>query len=288
MIYRNPNESRSWMVHLNGGLSLLETFGQHIIQSRTGRDLSIRLVTAITVSCAAAEVRIPPAVETIRNKLNPFDNTVKWKFIGILCAVVDLQADVTKATTTISMTDICMRARLLDAQLQALHETIPMTWQPRVISPVREDALIFSNYYNIYMNHYVTQVTNGIRVVRLLLQQILSRYSSEHNTRATINDLTEQICASVPQFLLPGLQSAKTPFSPFQQLQCCTLLAPLYMANQVSKNSLMTSWIIRCLEFMSENGTMKIAEEMVCLIKTNPGLNYWRVYAKVGCYALAA
>ncbi|KAL2678366.1 hypothetical protein Neosp_009112 [[Neocosmospora] mangrovei] len=288
MINRNPQGSTSWMIHTQGGISLVEAFGSDITLGVAGRDLCARLVTAVVVSCGAAVVRVPDALRTLRDRLNPFYNTVKWRFMGILIFIVNLQADLHRAGG-ISTMDMASRAQQLDIQLARLQETVPLPWRPRTISPVRDHPLIFGTYYDVFADHYVTQVTNGIRAMRLVLHQILSRHSSGNDSSLKIRDLTHQICASVPQFILPWARSTQTvPFSPLQRLQCCTLLAPLYIANQVSEDAHMRDWIRCCLEHMAEKGGMKMAQDMADLTRTNRGLNYWRVYATVGSYAFAA
>ncbi|KAH6988535.1 hypothetical protein EDB80DRAFT_654693 [Ilyonectria destructans] len=292
MVNRNPQGSSSWMSHAQGGMSLLGPRAQQFASSLTGRQLSARLITALTVSCGAMAVRVPDGLMALRGHLDPFISTVKWRFTGILAHVINLQADLRNAEDTCTI-DLAERAEHLDDQFKSLYRTLPPSWRPRQISPVRPDLLIFGSYYEIYEDHYVTQVTNGIRAMRLLLNNIMSRHTLRPGPGtiilARICDITHQICATVPQFVLPrAVPDNAVGFSPLQSLQCCTLLAPLYIANQVSADALMRDWIRRCLEYMSETGCMKIAKDVADLMRNKHDLNYWLVYAMVGSYAFAA
>lgn len=292
MVNRNPQGSSSWMSHAEGGMSLLGPRVQQFASSLTGCQLSARLITALTVSSGAMGVRVPDELMALRGHLDPFISTVKWRFTGILALVVDLQADLRNAGDICTI-ELAERAEHLDDQLRNLYGALPPFWRPRQISPVRPDALIFGSYYEIYADHYVTQVTNGIRAMRLLLNDIMSRHtlrpSPDNIILDRILDITHQICATVPQFILPRAAPENTVgFSPLQSLQCCTLLAPLYIANQVSGDALMRDWIRRCLQHMSETGCMKIAKDVADLMRNKQDLNYWLVYAMVGSYAFAA
>ncbi|KAH6892573.1 hypothetical protein B0T10DRAFT_511243 [Thelonectria olida] len=295
MVNPNPRGS-SWMSHALGGMSLLAPRLQRFASSITGRQLCGRLVTALTVSCGASALRVPDALTTLRGHLDPSMGTVKWKFTGILSQVVDLQAEFHN-TGGICTTNLAERAQHLDDQLRGLEETLPLSWRSRQISPVRPDPLVFGSHYEIYADHFVTQVTNGIRVARLMVNKILlvgtsadvSNSSPSNNILAQICDITHHICATVPQFVLPeALPENSLPFSPHQSLQCCLLLAPLYIAHQVSTDSLMRHWILQCLRYMAETGCMRIAKDVADLMIRNPDVDYWLVYAMVGCYAFAA
>jgi hypothetical protein len=290
MVNSNPAGS-SWMSHALGGLSLLGPRLHQFAASVTGRQLCGRLVTALTVSCGATATRVPDALTTLRGYLDPSMSTVKWRFTGLLSQVVDMQADFHNAGG-ICTANLADRAQQLDDQLRGLEGALPLSWQPRQISPIRPDPLVFGSHYAIYADHFVTQVTNGIRVARLMVNKILlteSSNSSLIDIPAQIRDITHHICATVPQFILPeALPENTLPFSPHQSLQCCLLLAPLYITHQVSTDNMMRDWILQCMGYMAETGGMRIARDVADLMRRNPNVDYWLVYAMVGSYAFAA
>ncbi|KAH7165195.1 hypothetical protein EDB81DRAFT_917168, partial [Dactylonectria macrodidyma] len=287
IVDRNPRCSSSWMSHAKGGVSLLESNGSQVIVSLASRQLSARLVSALIVGCGAAAVRVPDTLTRLQIRLDPFDCSVKWKFMGILASIVDLQADLHNAAGHYG-TDHAKRAWQLDLQLTSLHLGLPPSWRPRHLSPVGDDPLIFGSYYDEFTDHYVAQISNGINAMHLVLSRIMSSHSPSNASSSNINDITRQICAAVPHLILPGAQQSNTiPFSPRQRLQCCTLLAPLYLTSQVSGDALMKTWILRCLNYMSEIGGLKIAQDVANVMRNNPDLDYWSIIAMVGSYAFA-
>ncbi|KAL3301088.1 C6 transcription factor [Colletotrichum asianum] len=90
-------------------------------------------------------------------------------------------------------------------------------------------------------------------------------------------------------FTLPGVCETNTlPFSPVQQLQCRTFLAPLYLVHQVSEDDSVKQWVKNCLAYMWQSGGLKTAKDITELMDTEPNLDYWSVFATTGSYAFAA
>ncbi|KAH7000670.1 hypothetical protein EDB80DRAFT_649879 [Ilyonectria destructans] len=296
IVYRTPQSSSLWMSHIYGGLSLITPYIRELHLSPTGCQLGARLITSLTVSSAAMAVRVPAAVKDLCCHLDPYLGGVKWEFLGILIQVVDLQADIHNVGDK-DLMNLVQRADQLDKLLLNLQLKMPPSWRPRQISPAKPHPLIFGTHYEVFADHFITQVNNGIRVARLMVNNIIIKYtpfdryesSSCSKILAAVMDLTQQICATVPQFLLPETNSDHTvPFASRQSLQCCVLLAPLYITYQTSNDILMQDWISQCLTYMAETGRMKVAQDVADLIKSDQNPDYWLVYAMVGSYALAA
>ncbi|KAM5344677.1 hypothetical protein ACJ41O_010539 [Fusarium nematophilum] len=287
MVCRTPRGSASWTSHARGGICLIESFWDRLMIRNTGRGLAARVVSALTVSCGATAVGIPDELVVLRARLDPLIPDVKWRFMDILASVVSLQAELAITGGRCSLSQV-QRAEQLDSLLAHLQQIFPLSWRPRPISPVGDDPLIFGSHYEIFPSHFITQLTTGCRVVRLILNKILSAFAPNDARIAAIYKITHEICATVPPFVLPDAQHHNaTPFSPVRTLQCCTLLAPLYLANQVCGDPRMRSWIRCCLEYMAERGGMKMAQEVGDLMSCNPDLDYWFIVATVGSYAFA-
>jgi hypothetical protein len=288
---RNPQALSSWMSHAVGGLSLLLSHSSQLISSPMGCRLSARLISAITVSCGTTAVSVPESVVQLRGLLDPFLSDIKWRFTGILRHVVNLQVDIRHHVIGDSTIDLAERAWYLDKLLQNLYTTLPPFWKSRktfLLSP-----LILGSHYNVHESHYITQVTNGIHVMRLMVNNIILKHilgeTSSNNVLCRTQDIIQEICDSVPQYILStGRWENSVPFTPLQSLQCYTLLAPLHIAYQQSAQSNVRDWIIQALRYMSETGGMKAAQEVMEIIGNTPDLDYWMVYATIGGYALAA
>jgi hypothetical protein len=294
MVNRKPELSVSWMSHVRGAMSLVEVCGQRNFSSHTGRQLAARLVVALTISCGAANARIPDALVILHNDLAAYIDDTKWPFMAIVADIVNFKADC-HAGRFHYPSELAERARDLDARLESLEKCLPASWMFRRKQSPQPNSTVFGKYYDVYEDHFVTQVRNAIRSLRLWLIQLMQRYDSGDDldpksySSEVMSQISEDICAAVPQFLLPGARTdGQIPFSPLRKLQCFSLLPSLYIAGQLSPTKGLRDWVIRVMNHMADAGNMKIAKNVADMLKNTSNVDYWDVYAMLGCYAFAA
>ncbi|KAL0938078.1 C6 transcription factor [Colletotrichum truncatum] len=293
MVHRDAWASQAWMSHSQGGLSLLNTRASSILSSPAGCHLAARLVTAVTVSCVTKGVNTPKELATLRRNIGYRVSSPKWSFLGVLSRVYNLHFDFERGK--VSKRDFVVRAKCLDDHLETLDKTVPSAWRPQTIQISENDVNVLGSCYDVYPDHYTTQVVNALRTMRLILYSISKHHVSDVNyiqktiSPETVCTLTRQVCASVPQFILPGVRTSNSiPFSPLQQLQCRTFLTPLYFVHQISEEASVREWVRRCMRFMWEYGNMRTAKDIADVMETRPNLNYWTVFAMTGSYAFSA
>ncbi|KAK7178222.1 hypothetical protein PSPO01_15726 [Paraphaeosphaeria sporulosa] len=290
----DPRSPTSWMSHIQGAMSLVKARGHSNFYHGIACKLASRVAITLTISCGAATCPVPDELMSLRRGLDCFIIDAKWCFTALLVDAVNLRADVHNGRFACAA-DAAGRAKEIQDRLYSLETTLPPSWNPRRLSLAKSHPHVFGHYYDVYPNHFVTQVWNAIRIMRLEMNDILQRHSLSHisnaetSTSKTISDISRQICAAVPQFILPEARPENAlPFSPLQMLQCCTLLSPLYLAAQLSTDNHMRDWIHHIMQHMVEAGNMKIARDVADILRTRPDIDYWTVYAMTGSYALAA
>lgn len=305
-----------WMSHLRGALDLVRVRGPHrSYSSSTARRLTARLAMTVVISCAVAGVHVPAELQELRMGLLPYLGTPpliedrvtkvwnadsvdpKFAATSLVIGVVNLTADVSLGHTTAS--EVVRLATKLDNQLVEMERGLPPPWQSKRIYTSTDSKTIYSGYYDIYTDHFVAQVRNVIRSMRLLLAGL----AWEHclacsdpaddpcgtSVSALVRDLCCDICASVPQFVWPEARSEnRIPFTPLQTLQCYTLLSPLYLAGKLSPQLGMRTWVIAILNYMADCGGMRAAKSVADILLYTPQVSYWQIYAMLGSYAFAA
>lgn len=293
IIHRDPRSTITWTSHVLGAISLVKSCKNKIIASNTGRRLATRLAVTLTISCGAAGIRVPNTLISLRDDLASYVGDAKWDFTGLVVGVVNLKADIHNRRFTRS-SEVAEKAKELDGRFADLERALPTSWMPRRLY-FSGHPLIFGHYYDIFPDHFVTQVRNAIGTVRLMLNDMILKHapgegSVPRNDAATaISEITGQICAALPQFILPGARpDNEMPFSPVQRLQCQTSIAPLYIAGQLSTDHGMRDWVIHALEHMAEVGAMKTAKDVAGILRVTPDTDYWMIYSMLGSYALAA
>ncbi|KAG9199416.1 hypothetical protein G6514_008481 [Epicoccum nigrum] len=148
--------------------------------------------------------------------------------------------------------------------------------------------MIFGHQYDLYPDHYATQVFNAYRIMRLDMTATIRRLSGRSSAAQDVVMVTQDICASAPQFVLPGARLENTmPLSPLQKLQCYGLLTPLYVAAQITTDDHMRDWILQSLAFMTDNG-VKMAGDVSHILTSSPETDYWVVFAMVGSCGITA
>ena len=278
-----PEISGAWLSHVQGALSIVQSRSTADFRRQTTCQLASRTVIALTISCGAAGIPVPEPLQAIRQGLDCYIRNAKLTFIGLLTSVVHLRADVRSGM--LGPDNILLRARELQDQLALAESKIPRSWRPRRV--YTHSPLVFDLYYDVYPSHYATQVFNAFRIMRLEMCGII-RHLDPCSSASTISNITWDICAAVPQFILPGARPENTlPFSPTQSLECCGILTALYVAAQTTTDIPLREWILHCLAYMADNG-IKMARDVAHILTFTPEVDYWTVFTMVGSCAIIA
>jgi hypothetical protein len=246
--------------------------------------LAMRTAFALTISCGAAGIHVSKALSTLQRDLDHHIRSPKWTFIDVLSAIINLRADI--CASRLRPDELFQRAQELDMRLRLGESDIPHSWKPRRIST--GNALILNGYYDLYPCHYATQVSNAFRIMRLDLNRIIRNLNMSSSSSQTTLDITQDICASVPQFLISTKKAESTlPLSPLQILQCNGVLTPLYAAAQMTTEPRVRAWILQTLAYMGDNG-VKLATDVTHVLLSAPETDYWRVFTMVGSCGITA
>ncbi|KAK8052553.1 C6 transcription factor [Apiospora rasikravindrae] len=293
-------DEHSWMSHVRGALSLLRAsgLGQHLA-SPIKRRLAARLAMSLVVSCGAAGIHAPWELEQLRAGLEPYFTVAipnasrardqaaslptnmwldpKFAVTGVVVGVVNLAANVRQGSLTPD--EACGRAQELDQQFVEMEQTLPPSWQCDRVITGSGYPMVYGGYYDIYSDHFVTQVRNVIRSMRLLLAKIVMECCDTNTSslfrcgdiHITIENLCDDIVASVPQFTWTIARPENgIPFGPLQSLQCFTLLSPLYLAGQLTTRAELREWIIATMEYMADSGGLHLATTVASILRSAP------------------
>ncbi|KAK8043186.1 hypothetical protein PG994_013669 [Apiospora phragmitis] len=281
------DEKKSWMSHIQGALSLLRAGNlEDHLESPVKRRLAARLAMALVVSCGIAGVHVPRTRAAAR-----------WAHERQHGQVMD--SSIMRLDPKFAVTNVVIHSRKqkLDQQFIEMEQAFPSSWQYGRVIANSMYPMVYGGYYDIYADHFVTQVRNVVRTMRLLLARIEMGYSDTAisslyhggDVRTTVERFCDNIVASVPQFTRTlARPQNRIPFSPLQSLQCFTLLGPMYLVEQLTTRSELRGWIITTLECLAESGGLHMAKTVARILRSAPETNYWHVYSLLGSYAFAA
>ncbi|KAM5357702.1 hypothetical protein ACJZ2D_016003 [Fusarium nematophilum] len=289
---RDTKQPPSWMSHIQGAISLIEARGDFDLSSPIACELARNVVTTFTISCGTVKAPVPDNVLSLRKRLDGHVLDTKWEFMNILLDIANLRADMHNGKWLNHTAEAAEMAKELDCRLVSLEQKLPEDWKPVPCSTaIRHQPHLLDGHHDAYPNHFVTQLWNTLRAMRLEMTKIIKDHdaSSQAAASETINSIARKMCHAVPQFMLPGTRPENAgPFSPMEKLQCRSLLSCLYLAAQLSADEHLREWICACMEYMAEKGGMRVARDIAGIIRGRMDVDYWTVWAMTGCYAMAA
>ncbi|KAH8895212.1 hypothetical protein GQ53DRAFT_838924 [Thozetella sp. PMI_491] len=290
----------SWMVHVNGALSLVKARGDDNLSTHTARRLATRLVITLSISCGAASLRVPDELMDLCRKLDPYAkrNDAKWLATEPILRFLNLKADISQGRFSTNA-DIIASLMEMESEFITTSRRLAPLWRPTRVCAQGHSPLVYGGFYHIYPDHFTTQGANVFRVMRLFLHGMLQHHTTRDPERlkkldevneslAITEQIAEEICAAVPQCILPEARAGNAiPFTPLQMLQCYTMVPPLYAAGQFSQNTKLRMWAIKTLNYIAEAGGMQMVKQVADLLETDRNIPYWGVYTMLGSYAFA-
>ncbi|CAJ0546572.1 Ff.00g011990.m01.CDS01 [Fusarium sp. VM40] len=285
------NMSGSWMTHIQGAMSMIESRGLQNVSNHISTQLTRSAFSHLVISCGIAKFPIPDSQITVRKDLSRRVMDEKWDYMGILVDIVNLRAILPESKANLD-SGIKERAFEINRKLEYLEESLAKTCGPVTIrANTACYAYCFDGQYDVYPAHYAMQICNALRSMRLEMEDLMRDKSRESRNDAskTINEIARQICRTVAPYIMPhGRPENAEPFTPMQKLKCKVLLAPLFQAAQLSTEACVQEWVWKSLEYMSERGNMRLAKEVLNLSKKRQSIDHWTIWAMAGCYAMAA
>lgn len=309
--------NNSWTSHVNGALALVRLRGLDQFQDEPDFNMLVRLYTHYIVSCVASDSPVPHnlnAIEVYIGKRLGVEYPM-LRLSNLMVQYANLRCEIRK---DILSNDECIELSMeLDGHIQVLDRELPAFWQYSTIPLEQKSERAFDIYFHSYSNPMICQARNFFRIMRIILnesliQQVLVSSTSPRDLALTmfahdnIQTVAGEICASVPQYMdcdgaarhrLPT--SEKSDFctnhilarghshSPNHQLDCYTLIFPLYVAARSKAVPDMKPWIIKTLHYMSTHFHIRNAELVARILEQETDVDPWEVYAMLGSYAFA-
>ena len=309
--------NNSWTSHVNGALALVRLRGLDRFRDDSEFNILVHLYTHYIVSCVASDSPVPDNLNAIEayigKRLSVKDPLLRLS--NLMVQYAKLRSEVRKG---ILANDECIGLFIeLDGQIQALDRELPVYWQYSTISLDQKSERAFDLHFHYYSNPRICQARNVFRIMRILLNESLIQHvlmsPTSHRDLAliglahdNIQTLAGEICACVPQYMdCDGSARQRLPASeksdrcidhilprghshtPNHQLDCYTLIFPLYVAARSKAVPDMKPWVIENLHYMSSHFHVRNAELIARILEQQTDVNPWKVYAMLGSYAFA-
>ena len=323
-----PQDNKSWTSHVNGALALVNLRGIEHFKDPSEFTILVRLSTHYIVSCVASGSPVPDILNAIQayigKHLNVQDPMLRLS--NLMVQYATLRSEVRRGI--LSDDEYVGLSTELDGKLRALDLELPPSWQYSTTFLYHNSDRTFDMYFDSYSNPRVCQARNILRVFRILLNDSLihnylasptsDKYLAQIGVaHDNIEMLTGEICACVPQYvdcddaarqrlppsakselvyhasdhildLGPTSREASHPHTPNHQLDCYTLIFPLYVAGRFNAVPDVRAWVLKQLHYISSHFHIRNAEVVAQMLERETDVSPWEVYAMLGSYAFAS
>lgn len=314
-----PRNKKSWTSHVNGALSLVSFRGLDQFQQPCEFSILVRLSTHYIVGCVASGSPVPDILNAIQAYIGKRRGVQDpmLRLSNLMIRYANLCSESRRGV--LSNDEHIGLAKELDGEMQSLDSDLPPSWQHTRTFLDHNSDRIFDFHFDSYANPRVCQARNILRVIRILLNESLietylaSPTSNEYLpllgvANENIEILAAEICACVPQYMdcdnaarhrLPtssildralhrGPDGARHAHTPNHQLDCYTLIFPLYVAGRSKVDPFTRQWVTKQIRYISSHFYVRNAEVVAQILERETDSNPWEIYAMLGSYAFAS
>ncbi len=321
-----PRNNKSWTSHVNGALALVKFRGLEQFQDPSEFTILVRLSTHYIVSCVASGSPVPDILNQLQayigTRLHAQDPMLLLS--NLMVQYANLCSE--DRRDILSNDEYIKLSMELDGRIQAFDIDLPLPWQHSTMLLDHKSDKAFDLHFHSYSNPRVCQARNILRVIRILLNESLMKHYSASLTsdkqlasiraaHENIETLTGEICACVPQYVdcddaarhrLPISEQANASVqnadhtldggpweishhhTPNHQLDCYTLIFPLYVVGRLNAVPGVRLWVIKQLHYISSHFYIRNAEMAAQVLERETDVGPWDVYAMLGSYAFAS
>jgi len=209
----SPRSLDYWINHINGAASLLNLRSYSDLANPHTARLCIQVAAHVQILCLLQGVALPPVILDQQRFFAQYVRTEDpvWRYQTYIVRLVNFRASL-KQGIVHDPTHILAECRTLDALFASLY---PDRFQPghsfEVVEADASDEAFYSGKYHIYENEMAHLNWNGIRCMRILINEMILEYLPKHSATPPkeeaaqiiqiLQELQDGILSSVPQSL---------------------------------------------------------------------------------------
>jgi hypothetical protein len=273
IVWTCPRTPNSWNTHTRGALALINLRGPHQFHTPRGRKLFFQVATTICVESLQQKTALPPGLTALIQQIatDYTDEAPHYHLTSLTAKVSQLRVDI--AADAFTPEEVVHATRSLDEEYIVFGHNFPLAWKFETI--VLEESIpdVYGKTLHSYPNHRIAQLWNSCRMTRILLNEAIRAYASwlppsakipiQATAVANIQHMSEQICASIPQFTMtcPGLANAQCIST---RAAAASLLWPLSAIKSASLASEeVRAYAVERLRFIGREARVEQVERVV-------------------------
>lgn len=217
---RNQKSMKAWAEHIHGAAAVIKLRGPEAIKTPGGIRLLAQVTSSLLISCIQRDIPLPKYIiemtEDAENNMTNIDPA--WVAQRIMIDYTAFNARYHDGYYTDPF-ELLNDAEALDERFLAFFTNVPKGWEYVIVRTEDDPDIVFDGYYHIYYDHWVAQIWNAIRELRILLNETIREallkdfasptpcllgpeYAERFQTcTETMYQLQAEILASVPQHM---------------------------------------------------------------------------------------
>ncbi|KAF6221981.1 hypothetical protein HO133_001949 [Letharia lupina] len=232
----------AWTNHINGAAAVIKVRGPEQLASIGGVRMFMQVTASLTVSCLEVGMALPEHILALNAQITRHADLSDpaWRYYETMMMLTNFRGHV-RCGLISNPQEILARALEIDKAALAICANASCVYEYETVYTNADPGVIFAGYYHMYHDYMSASVWNGMRAIRLMLQEIIrdtllklhsSRppFSTNEQYRAqyqastnTLYQVQSNIIASVPQHLgysptkstSGGVSGHSFPWSPF-------------------------------------------------------------------------
>ncbi|TEY53010.1 hypothetical protein BOTCAL_0252g00080 [Botryotinia calthae] len=217
---KNQKSMKAWAEHIHGAAAVVKLRGPEAIKKSGGIRLLAQVTSSLLISCIQRDIPIPKYIveitEFAQKEMTNIDPA--WIAQRIMIDYTFFNAKY-HAGYYSDAQELLDDAEALDERFLAFFTNIPKGWEYTIVQTDKDSDVVFDGYYHVYYDHWVAQIWNAIRELRILLNETIrevllkdftspvpsllgSEYAEQFQICTEIvYHLQAEILASVPQHM---------------------------------------------------------------------------------------
>jgi hypothetical protein len=172
----NQRSLSAWAQHINGAAALVKLRGREQFSTAEGRRMFIQVTTSLLISCIQRWLPLPSYIIQMREDIKKFQTVYiyepAWLSHEAMIKFVNFRASVWDG----SLSDdevILEKALEIDRFIVSSFANLPQGWEYQTIYTDADAEHVFNGCYHVYFDPWVAQVWNGMRSIRILLNETI-------------------------------------------------------------------------------------------------------------------
>jgi hypothetical protein len=191
---RTPQTMAAWKDHVNGAAALTRMRGTAPFRTKAGIRMFLMLCHSVLISCIQGGMPMPQAMLDLRNELGQFANTKDppWRVFEPICRALRIRYDIKNGKLT-DADEIVAKLADVENELATIVDEMPRFWHYRCAQVNRTNTAILGSWCHIYPSFAHATTWNGIRTMRILVQETILEQLCSSMARAAVPPMRHQI-----------------------------------------------------------------------------------------------